>query len=103
MESSPFFNSDLIFWGILPTLAALIIVTKSAMVLTKAKTTFNWIITISIMILNSLALAILYYIFNLDAWPTLMPHGFIGFSLILVIFQMVIKSGNNDGTQRFTN
>lgn len=103
MESSSFFNLEVLFWGVIPTLVALIIMAKSAIILNKVKTTFNWIITTSIVVLNSLTIYALYCIMILGMWPTLMAHALVVFSLVLLLLQMMIKTGNKTETQRFTN
>ena len=79
----------LLVWGYLPMIIAFIEIIWSLELLLKSSLFLNVLLSISITLLNTFSLYVLYLVFFIEAWPTFVPHILIGISTILIIIQII--------------
>jgi hypothetical protein len=79
----------LLVWGYLPMIIAFIEIIWSLKLLLKSSLFLNVLLSISITLLNTFSLYVLYLVFFIEAWPTFVPHILIGISTILIIIQII--------------
>jgi hypothetical protein len=79
----------LLVWGYLPMIIAFIEIIWSLKLLLKSSLFLNVLLSISIALLNTFSLYVLYLMFFTETWPTFVPHILIGISTILIIIQII--------------
>lgn len=79
----------LLVWGYLLMIIAFIEIIWSLKLLLKSSLFLNVLLSISITLLNTFSLYVLYLVFFIESWPTFVPHILIGISTILIIIQII--------------
>jgi hypothetical protein len=78
---------EALLWGLLPTVFALGAVFVSAWMALRVRRVVHSVFSVIVVILDALALWMLFAIFVLGGWPTYLPHVFIGATVCLVLVQ----------------
>ena len=79
----------LLLWGYIPMIIAFAEIIWSLKLLLKNPLFLNVLLSISITLMNTLSLYVLYLIFFTEAWPTFIPYILIGISTIFIIIQII--------------
>ena len=79
----------LLLFGYIPMIIAFAEIIWSLKLLLKNPLFLNVLLSISITLMNTLSLYVLYLIIFTEAWPTFIPHILIGISTILIIIQII--------------
>jgi len=79
----------LLLWGYIPMIIAFVEIIWSLKLLLKNPLFLNVLLSISITLMNTLSLYVLYLIFFTEAWPTFIPYILIGISTIFIIIQII--------------
>ena len=79
----------LLLFGYIPMIIAFAEIIWSLKLLLKNPLFLNVLLSISITLMNTLSLYVLYLIFFTEAWPTFLPHNLIGISTIFIIIQLI--------------
>jgi uncharacterized membrane protein YoaK (UPF0700 family) len=78
---------EALLWGLLPTVFALVAVVASAWMAHKVRRVIHSVFSVIVVVLDALALWMLFAIFVLGGWPTFLPHVFIGVTVVVVLIQ----------------
>jgi multisubunit Na+/H+ antiporter MnhB subunit len=78
---------EIILWGVLPVLVAMIALSVSFKIATRNKSALQWTLSVVVSVLVGFSFLILYQIFFADGWPTFIPHFLVGISLALAGIQ----------------
>ena len=84
-------NLELLLWGYPPMIIAAVEIIWSLKLLLKSSLFLNILLSISITLLNTFSLYVLYLMFFTETWPTYVPYILIGISTILIIIQLIKK------------
>ena len=87
---------ELLVWGYLPMIIAFIEIMWSLKLLLKSPLFLNVLLSISIALLNTFSLYVLYLMFFTETWPTFAPHILIGVSTLLIIIQIKKTENENE-------
>jgi len=79
----------LLLFGYIPMIIAFAEIIWSLKLLLKNPLFLNVLLSISITLMNTLSLYVLYLIFFTEAWPTFIPYILIGISTIFIIIQII--------------
>ena len=79
----------LLLFGYIPMIIAFAEIIWSLKLLLKNPLFLNVLLSISITLMNTLSLYVLYLIFFTEAWPTFIPYILIGISTIFIIIQLI--------------
>ena len=79
----------LLLFGYIPMIIAFAEIIWSLKLLLKNPLFLNVLLSISITLMNTLSLYVLYLIFFTEAWPTFIPYILIGISTIFIIIQIM--------------
>ena len=82
-------NLELLLWGYPPMIIAAVEIIWSLKLLLKSSLFLNILLSISITLLNTVSLYVLYLMFFTETWPTYVPYILIGISTILIIIQTI--------------
>ena len=80
---------ELLLWGYPPMIIAAVEIIWSLKLLLKSSLFLNILLSISITLLNTVSLYVLYLMFFTETWPTYVPYILIGISTILIIIQTI--------------
>jgi hypothetical protein len=80
---------ELLLLGYPPIIIAVVEIIWSLKLLLKSPLFLNVLLSISITLLNTFSLYVLYLIFFTETWPTYVPYILIGISTILIIIQII--------------
>jgi len=80
---------ELLLWGYPPMIIAAFEIIWSLKLLLKSSLFLNILLSISITLLNTVSLYVLYLMFFTETWPTYVPYILIGISTILIIIQTI--------------
>jgi|TARA_B110000967_G_C18674950_1_gene455024 hypothetical protein len=80
---------ELLLLGYPPIIIAAVEIIWSLKLLLKSPLFLNVLLSISITLLNTFSLYVLYLIFFTETWPTYVPYILIGISTILIIIQII--------------
>ena len=78
---------EALVWGLFPAIVAVASVIASALMAVKARRVSHSVFSVIVVVLDALALWMLFAIFVLGGWPTYLPHVFIGATVCLVLVQ----------------
>jgi hypothetical protein len=81
---------EALLWGFFPAIVAVASVIASALITVKARRASHTVFCVSVVVLDALALWILFGIFVLGGWPTFLPHIFIGITVLVVLAQTIL-------------
>jgi uncharacterized membrane protein YoaK (UPF0700 family) len=81
---------EALLWGLFPALLAVASVIASALMAVKARRVFHSAFSVIVVVLDALALWMLFAIFVLGGWPTFLPHVFIGVTVLIVLAQTIL-------------
>ena len=79
----------LLLFGYIPMIIAFAEIIWSLKLLLKNPLFLNVLLSLSITLMNTLSLYVLYLIFFTEAWPTFIPYILIGISTIFIIIQII--------------
>ena len=81
---------ETLLWGLLPAVVAVGAVLASAWMAVKIRRVLHSVFSVFVVVLDALALWMLFAIFVLGGWPTYLPHIFIGVTVCLVLTQAFV-------------
>ena len=87
---------ELLVWGYLPMIIAFIEIMWSLKLLLKSPLFLNVLLSISITLLNTFSIYVLYLMFFTETWPTFAPHILIGVSTLLIIIEIKKTENENE-------
>jgi hypothetical protein len=78
---------ETLLWGLLPAILAIAAVFTSVLIAVRARRAFHSLSAIIVVLLDAMALWMLFAMFVMGGWPTYLPHIFIGATVFLAAIQ----------------